>query len=226
MNINKGNIDTQEGGANIKNGSINFKFAIGLALIAIGLGSAIYSSKTIQGCNDPIIEAKFEFKVDSSKVTNIKPTQSKKTLARSVQSLTSQKLQNDDSQTQNNHDDLNTIKTDKIYVSTAKGNPIRITGLRIEEQNVLKIKGFYRFHTSGNIYPTMVGINIYSDDNLIKSLDIDTDINKDIKFEQTIFIQDNQSNVINLQLQMQGVGLFDANDYLEFKNGIKITLIK
>ena len=49
-NIDKGALDIQDGTANVKEGSFNFKLAIGLMLIVIGLGGAIYCSKNLHGC--------------------------------------------------------------------------------------------------------------------------------------------------------------------------------
>lgn len=44
--------DLQDGSGNLKDGSFSFKFAIGLVLIVVGLGSSIYSVKYLPNCED------------------------------------------------------------------------------------------------------------------------------------------------------------------------------
>lgn len=49
-NIKVGNLDPQDGSGDLKNGTVSFRFAIGLVLIVIGILGGFFSIKNLPGC--------------------------------------------------------------------------------------------------------------------------------------------------------------------------------
>jgi hypothetical protein len=112
--------------------------------------------------------------------------------------------------------------TSTFYVSTSLSESITLSGLKIEGQNIIRLKGYYRFHSDGLAYPTSVQLCFFVDKSVLKCISIDVSTQKDIRLDQTIIISEAQHSQGKLQMTLQTLGLLNETDYLQFDNGISV----
>jgi hypothetical protein len=147
-NIKSGAADLQDGSGNLKDGTVSFKFAIGLVLILIGVIGGYLAIKNLPGCDSNIFSDNKSAKPNNDSVV-VKTDTSKRSSEKNFGDSAKNKSTSDSSTIKKNNPKTNqrkvVWKVDEEIVKNTKSVPRYIYDLPNQNPITLKITGFISY---------------------------------------------------------------------------------